>query len=107
MRVRARERIVGTATGPSLRPAEREEGAMTTTSMLGTGPVSIVGAWWRFAAAILVIAALGVGAFAMGRATATTATRPASPPVHVIRPGTPAAATPTPAPYLCRIGRPC
>ncbi|HEX4493460.1 MAG TPA: hypothetical protein VH914_19815 [Acidimicrobiia bacterium] len=79
---------------------------MTSTSVLNRAePVSTVQAWLRFAAAIVVIAAFTIGAFAIGRATSTSAARPASTPARVAPPMP--AATPTTAPYLCRIGRPC
>ena len=78
---------------------------MTATSVLDhIDPASTVRAWLRFAAAIVVIAVLTIGAFAIGRATSTATTiRPASVPVKV------APVTPTPAAstYRCRSGRPC
>ena len=77
---------------------------MTATSVLNrTDPAPFVRAWLRFAAAIVVIAAFTIGAFALGRATSTTTTRPANAPAQVA-PATPAG-TPTQT-YLRRNGRP-
>jgi hypothetical protein len=78
---------------------------MTATSVLShTDPAQSVRAWLRFAAAIVVIAAFTIGAFAIGRATSTTTTRPANLPAKVA-PAVPATGTPTGG-YLRRSGRP-
>jgi hypothetical protein len=75
---------------------------MTATSVLNrSGPAETVRAWRRFTATIFAIAVLTVGAFAIGRTTSTTTTRPAQAPASVAKPAT----TPTAA-YLRRLGRP-
>ncbi len=78
---------------------------MTATQLLSrSDPADTVRAWLRFAAAIVVIAVFTIGAFAIGRATSTTTTRPANPPAHVA-PAAPATATASTPAYLRRNGR--
>jgi len=73
---------------------------MTATSVLGTAPVTTAKTWLRLAAALFVIVVLALGAFAIGRTTAPTHTRPVIVPARASVPAAPA----TPQ-YLRRLGR--
>jgi hypothetical protein len=73
---------------------------MTATSVLNTGPVTTAKTWLRLAAALFVIVVLALGAFAIGRTTATTHIRSVIVPTPVSAP-----AAPTTPPYLRRLGR--
>jgi hypothetical protein len=73
---------------------------MTATSVLHTGPVTTAKTWLRLAAALFVIVVLSLGAFAIGRTTAPTHTRPVIVPAPASAP-----AVPSTPPYLRRLGR--